>query len=119
MIEYKYQQEKDFIIHYAIKLERPVVEGIINTGEVHSSRQASALARFFWDMTDEIVKDRQHARVVVGQSDLAAWNEYTFESIRAYLLSSGYQREWDEFAGSFEKSWRDGNHLQRVAQCKH
>lgn len=98
MIEYKFPEEKNIILHYARILGRQDIETIISQGQVNSSDQAASLSRFFWDMTDEIVKDIQENRVVEGQSDLEAWNEYIFESIRAYLRNIGYEKEWDSEA---------------------
>lgn len=95
MIEYKYPEEKDFILHYAVKLKRPKIEKIIKSGEVTSSKEANELSKFFWEMVDEIVKDKEANVVVAGQEDLEAWNEYVFESVRAYLRNAGYEKEWD------------------------
>ena len=98
MIEYKFEEEKDFILHYAKKLNRPLVIKVIESGQAASSEEADALAQFFWDMVDEIVKDKKNGEVVAGQSDLEAWNEYVLESIRAYLRNSGYESEWEKHA---------------------
>lgn len=95
MIEYKFPEEKDFLLHYARKLKKPKIEAIIEAGEVRSSNEANLLSMFFWEMVDEIVKDKELHVVVAGQTDLEAWNEYVFESIRAYLRNNGYEKEWD------------------------
>ncbi len=95
MIEYKFKEEKDFVLHYAIALNNPVVESIIYAGQVCSSSEANELAKFFWEMVDEIVKDKDQHKIIAGQSDLEAWNEYVFESIRSYLINSGYESEWN------------------------
>lgn len=47
MIQYKFPEEKNFIIHYARVLNRPKVEKIIEAGCVKSSEEASQLASFF------------------------------------------------------------------------
>lgn len=98
MIEYKFPEEKDFLLHYARKLKNPEVEAIIAAGEVTSSNEANLLSMFFWEMVDEIVKDKETNVIVAGQTDLEAWNEYVFESIRAYLRNNGYEKEWDAHA---------------------
>ena len=92
----KYPEDKEFILHYAKKLNQPKVEAIIAAGKVQSSEEASLLSKFFWEMVDEIVKDKDENAVVAGQTDLEGWNEYLFESIRAYLRNNGYEKEWDE-----------------------
>ena len=96
MIEYKFPEEKDFILHYAKKLNQPLIVQIIKSGHVSSSQEASALSKFFWQMVDAIVEDKKSSAVVAGQTDLETWNEYVFESIRAYLRNNGYEKEWDE-----------------------
>ncbi|HTF83656.1 MAG TPA: hypothetical protein VL987_03665 [Cellvibrio sp.] len=98
MIKYKFEEEKDFILHYARELDRPIVVKVIEAGQAVSSEEANALAQFFWDMVDEIVKDKKNGKVVAGQSDLEAWNEYVFESIRSYLRNNGYEQEWENHA---------------------
>lgn len=95
MIQYKFPEEKDFLLHYAKKLRNEQVENIILAGEVKSSDEANALSKFFWEMVDQIVIDKDAGEVVAGQEDLEAWNEYVFESIRAYLRNNGYEKEWD------------------------
>lgn len=95
MIEYKFPEEKDFLLHYAKKMGNEKVECLILAGEVKSSDEANALSKFFWEMVDEIVIDKDAGEVVAGQEDLEAWNEYVFESIRAYLRNNGYEKEWD------------------------
>ena len=98
MIEYKFPEEKDFLLHYAIKLNRPLVSKIMLSNEAKNSIEAEALAEFFWDMVDQVVKDKKVGEIVAGQSDLEAWNEYVFESIRAYLRNNGYEAEWEKYA---------------------
>lgn len=71
---------------------------MLAAGEVLTSAEAEALAKFFWDMTDEIVKDKKNCEIVAGQSDLEAWNEYVFETIRAYLRNNDYETEWEKYA---------------------
>lgn len=95
MIEYKFKEEKEFILHYAKKMGNSTVEKVISDGRVFSSDEANELAKFFWEMVDEIVKDKDEKVVVAGQTDLEAWNEYVFESIRSYLLNNGYEDEWN------------------------
>lgn len=95
MIQYKFPEEKKFILHYAEKLDKADIVRIIENGKVSSPEEASALSKFFWEMVDEIVKDKESGVAVNGQKDLEAWNEYVFESIRAYLRNSGYEKEWD------------------------
>mgnify|MGYP000170998467 CR=1 FL=1 len=96
MIQYKFPEEKHFILHYAQVLDRPKITQIIEAGCVKSSEEASLLASFFWEMVDEIVKDKERGNTVAGQTDLEAWNEYVFESIRSYLRNNGYKKEWDD-----------------------
>lgn len=98
MIEYKFEEERDFILHYARKLDRGTVIKIIEAGQVTSTGEADALAEFFWDMVDEVVKDKKNNEIITGQSDLEAWNEYVFDSIRAYLRNNGYEKEWEKHA---------------------
>ncbi|PUA29017.1 MAG: hypothetical protein B0W54_10630 [Cellvibrio sp. 79] len=96
MIQFSHEKEKEILLHYAKKLNKPLIEQIINSGHVSSSQEASALSKFFWEMVDAIVEDKKSSAVVEGQTDLEAWNEYVFESIRAHLRNNGYTKEWDD-----------------------
>lgn len=98
MIVYKIKEEKDFILHYAGKLNNSVVENIIVNDGVSSHEKAAELAKFFWEMVDVIVADKENNILVPGFADLVAWNEYVFDSIRAYLRNNGYAKEWEAYS---------------------
>lgn len=98
MIVYKFKEEKDFLLHYAGKLNNSVVENIILNDGVSSHEEAAELAKFFWEMVDVIVVDKENNTLVPGFADLEAWNEYVFDSIRAYLRNNGYAKEWEAYS---------------------
>jgi len=98
MIQYRFPEEKVIMLHYARALNNPEVEAIIQQGQVANKEQAKCLAEFFWQMIDQMVIDRDNKIVVEGQSDLEAWGEYIFESVRSYLHNNGYADEWEIYA---------------------
>lgn len=98
MIVYKFKEEKDFLLHYAVKLNNFLVEKIILNDGVSSHAEAATLAKFFLEMVDVIVEDKETNTSAPGFADLEAWNEYVFDSIRAYLRNNGYAKEWEAYS---------------------
>ena len=98
MIEYKFPEEKEFLLYYAEKSKNHAVLEVLSNGYAKDKTQAVELARFFWWLTDEVVKDIDNGVQVLGLDDLQAWNEYVFETIRSYLRNNGYEKEWDDQA---------------------
>ncbi len=95
MINYRFPEEKEIMLYYAKLFKDSTTENIINKGEVSNSSEAAHLANFFWLMVDQSVKDIKQGKDAAGHLDLKAWNEYTLETISAYLISNGYESEWD------------------------
>lgn len=95
MIKYRFEEEKEIILHYANILNDQKVCSIIALDEVSNAEDALHLAKFFWTMVDLSVEDIEKGVSVCGHKDLEAWNEYIMDSLRAYLRSSGYANEWD------------------------
>lgn len=98
MIQYRFPEEPVIMLHYARLLKNSEVEIIVQQGQVTNKEQAKCLAKFFWQMIDQMVIDRDNKVVVEGQADLEAWGEYIFESVRSYLHSNGYANEWEMYA---------------------
>ncbi|WP_444927088.1 hypothetical protein ACJJI4_03615 [Microbulbifer sp. TRSA002] len=95
MIKYRFEEEKDIILHYANLLDDQKTSLIISKGVVSDRDEAFHLAKFFWSMVDLSVEDIEEERLVCGHKDLEAWNEYIMNSLRSYLRSSGYADEWE------------------------
>jgi hypothetical protein len=98
MIPYKFPEEKEILLHYARFLGNVEAEEIIVKDRVDNSAEATHLAKFFWAMVDQSVKDIESGKDVLGQKDLEAWNDYIFQSVRSYLRNNGYDREWEAVA---------------------
>ena len=96
MINYKFPEEKPFLLHYASVLGRSDIESILQTDTIADSKQAQSLAQFIWQLTDQVILDVKAGKSVNGDSDLAAMNEYVFDTIRAALYNNGYSAEWEE-----------------------
>lgn len=59
MIQYKFPEEKDFILYYAKRLNDITTKEIIHRGKAENSTEAKHLAKFFWEMVDQCVKDKE------------------------------------------------------------
>lgn len=95
MIEYKYAEEKAILIHYAKLLGAKEAEKIIETGQVKNSDQATTLKQLYWAMVDQAVKDKGQGVAILEIEGYEHWLEYIFHSLNGYLVSSGYENEWD------------------------
>ncbi|HSX85181.1 MAG TPA: hypothetical protein VLE50_07220 [Cellvibrio sp.] len=95
MIQYKYPEEKTIAQHYAKKLADTNVEVILDTGMVRSAEDARTLSRFYWAMVDQAVQDQGAGIDVMEKEGFEHWLEYIFHTFNGYLVSNGYENEWD------------------------
>lgn len=96
MIEYQYNEEKEFAIHYAKELDRPVVLSILNRGFVESREEARVLSKFFWEMVDKAI-EHEKLGVEHGWSEGSRfWTEKLLQTFGGYLDAAGYADVWDE-----------------------
>ena len=95
MIPYKYPEEKLILLHYANKLANAEVKAILDTGMVRNAGEARALSAFYWEMVDQAVKDRGIEITVMENEGFEHWLEYIFHTLNGYLVSNGYEHEWD------------------------
>ncbi len=95
MINYRFPEEKEIMLHYVKLLKDSTTENMINKGGVSNSSEAAHLAKFFWLMVDQSVKDLEQGKDAAGHRDIKAWNEYTLETISSYLENNGYESEWE------------------------
>ena len=95
MIEYKYAEEKLILIHYAKLLSATEAEQIIEAGQVKNSAQAIILKNLYWDMVDHAIEDKGKGITIMEIEGYEHWLEYIFHSLNGYLVSNGYENEWD------------------------
>ena len=99
MIEYRFPEEKEFILFYAKKSEASEIVSIVQRGYVQNAAEAQMLANFFWQMVDNAVQDESNGSVA---SEIAAkgreLTEVLLSTISNYLIKAGYGREWDAAA---------------------
>jgi len=100
MIAYKYPEEKEILMHYAVKLQAHHIVEIIDHGYVKNASEAKILSEFFWQLVDESVKDAEQGLEAAGHHDLQAYNEYIMNTLRSYLVNAGYEKEWNEVGDS-------------------
>lgn len=96
MIEYKYPEELYILIHYAKKMEDMDALKILETGVVTSKDQASILSKFYWSMLDIVANDQGSGMPILEQEGIESWMEYIFHSLNGYLISNGYEDQWDQ-----------------------
>jgi hypothetical protein len=95
MIEFKFPEEKTIALHYADLLGNTQAKEIIESGFVNDRKQALALTEFYWAMVEESVKDQGAGLAILTNEGVEFWMEYIFHTFNGYLVSNGYEAEWD------------------------
>lgn len=96
MIEYRFPEEKEILLHYADVLNDPVAKEIIIKGRAENTSEADALTSFYWSMVDRAVKDNGAGVLVLESEGVESWMEYIFHSLNGYMVSNGYTSQWDK-----------------------
>jgi len=92
MIEYKFKEEKEIVLHYAKLLNDQIALEILNRNDVASAEDVKDLAKFYWDMVDLNVKESQSGNEAFG--DIEKWLERIYTSFHIYLNNIGYGDVW-------------------------
>ncbi|OZG75399.1 hypothetical protein BTA51_03205 [Hahella sp. CCB-MM4] len=95
MINYRFEEEKRIVLHYAGVLDDQRTLGIIETGSVNGPDEAEHLSRFFWEMVGLSINDSALEVPVCGLNEVDTWIEYIMDTFRSYLYIKGYGREWN------------------------
>jgi len=95
MIKYKYPEEREILFHYAEKMENEAALNILRRGMVSNREQALELSQFYWGMLDIAANDQGSGVAILEKEGIEQWMEYIFHSLNGYLVSSGYEEEWD------------------------
>ncbi|WP_370979727.1 hypothetical protein [Agaribacterium sp. ZY112] len=96
MIEYKYPEEREILIHYAEKMKNESALNILQKGIVLNRNQALELSQFYWKMLDIAAEDKGAGFPLLEKEGIEQWMEYIFHSLNGYLVSNGYEEEWDQ-----------------------
>lgn len=96
MISYRFDEEKDYLIYFARRLNDNLTQAILEKGTVASSAEAEHLSRFFWQMVDKSIEDEQQKVQLPWPESAEFWNEKTMRSISGYLERAGYESVWEQ-----------------------
>ncbi len=90
------QKAQQVCLYYAEKLGRhDLIPILASQAPIANGDEALALSRFFWEMVDASIADRDNNLEVLGESDLQFWMERTMNVMGGYLSSLGYEAQWD------------------------
>jgi len=95
MIEYKFKEENEYLLHYAHKLKDDKALELIKAGIVNNSNDALYLSKFFWRMVDSSIEDEEAALALPWSEGAEFWNEKIMNTLSSYLDRAGYESEWD------------------------
>lgn len=96
MITYKFEEEFQYVMHYANKLDDKTTISILERGEVRDSNEATHLSEFFWKMVDASIEDEKAGVELPWTEGAEFWNEKIMNSLAGYLERVGYEKEWGE-----------------------
>ena len=96
MIEFRFEDEKQIAIYYAEQLKDELTLTILRSGIVRNSEEAIHLREFFWKMVDLSVEDEKQKKQVLGYLKRESCMEGIMQSFRGYLISNGYEYEWND-----------------------
>jgi hypothetical protein len=96
MIEYQFDEEKDYAIYYAEVLERPIILSILNRGCVETKEEAVALSAFFWDMVDKSIENEKNGVKLKWVESAEFWNEKLLQTFSGHLEAIGFLDVWDK-----------------------
>lgn len=92
MIEYSYDEEKIVALYFAELLNDSAANSIIQNGVVSSSKEATHLSKFFWNMVN---KSAEGNITLECEGSSEYWTEKLYNSFGGYLEKNGYSKEWD------------------------
>jgi len=96
MIQYKFDEEREFALHYARQLDDKRVLEILQNGRVANRDDAIQLSRFFWKMVDASIAEEQSGDPLPWDENAEFWNEKLLYSFSGYLQRAGFEDAWDE-----------------------
>lgn len=96
MIEYRFPEEKEILLHYARNMRDSSAERIIINGGVENDLEAEALTSFYWSMVDRAIEDGGVGISAIESEGVEPWMEYIFHSLNGYMVSNGYTAQWDK-----------------------
>ena len=95
MIEYQFDEEKDFAAHYAKELNRPIILEILNRGYVESREEAKELSIFFWEMVDKTIEEETMVSRSQWSESSKFWTEKLLQTFSGHLEATGYSDIWE------------------------
>ncbi|WP_020405061.1 hypothetical protein [Hahella ganghwensis] len=96
MIEYRYDEEKQFAQYFANVLNEEIVLNIFHTGTVQNADEARRLSRFFWKMVDKSIEMEKAGTKFPWVENAEYWTEKLYNTFGGYLERIGYGEIWDE-----------------------
>lgn len=88
MIQYRYDEEKEFALKHAKALDNDRATRIIQSGALSSSEETRVLANFYWAMVDATVGD--------NNPDTDLWLERVYSSFHIAAGNAGFSDAWDD-----------------------
>lgn len=95
MITYRFDEEKEYAIYYAEKMDSQLALQILQKDSVSDNKEAKALSEFFWHMVDASIQDEESGVELKWVEGAEYWNEKLMTSLSGYLERCGYEEIWD------------------------
>lgn len=95
MIEFKYPEEEEILLHYASIMDCSRAAEILKNRKASNNAEAEILAKLYWDMLDIAADDQGKGVPILEKEGIEFWMEQIFHSLNGYFVSNGYEEQWD------------------------
>lgn len=97
MIQYNLAEEKVFLLDYAKRLQKEAAIKVLESGNIKSPEDTTALAELYWAIVDKTVEeDQQGITRISSNYDVDYLLEKTYSSLHIAASNAGFVDVWDE-----------------------
>lgn len=93
----RYFHINDLVEHYAKDLSDDLVLSFLSKG-VKTEEEAEHLSLFIWKMIDQMVKDREDKKIVLGSFNNSSMLPDLSYEMDAYMEKAGYSDIWEKIS---------------------
>jgi hypothetical protein len=93
MIEYKFKEKSEIVLHYAKQLNDQAALKILTQSGINSPDDVKIIAKFYWSMVDLNVKEIESG--TEPYTDMEKWLERIYTSLHIHFNNIGYGDVWD------------------------
>ncbi|MES2826052.1 MAG: hypothetical protein V4732_20800 [Pseudomonadota bacterium] len=93
----RYSHVRDLVKYYATEMADDKVLQILDQG-LHTKADAEHLSYFIWKMIDEMSKDRERKKIVLGGTDNSSMLPDVSYELDVLMSDSGFSDIWEKIS---------------------